>query len=122
MAEAPDPVARLDDYLATATLAHEAIWGLRRRAIARGLEDPVIEERLTEAAELVVAHMPQTFAEARRLRDVWSEQELLDPIGATETVQSLAEELDRVEPAMRRLRTRQNEIARELQRLLDEAP
>ena len=33
------PVARLDEYLAAVTLAHEAIWELRSAAIVLGLDD-----------------------------------------------------------------------------------
>jgi len=121
MAQTPRPIARLDRYLATVTLAHEAVWELRRATIVLGLDDPRVHDRFRDAADLVVIEMPRILGEARRLRATWSEQELLDPGAATETLRLLAEELDRVDPAMRTLRARQNEIARELRRILDES-
>src|SRR3954454_24886251 len=86
MAETPDPVARLDDYLATVTYVHEAIWELRTAAVVVGRDDARVHEWFREAAELVVVELPPILREARRLRELWSEQEVLDPAAATETL------------------------------------
>ncbi|HEV7804783.1 MAG TPA: hypothetical protein VGO80_03125 [Solirubrobacteraceae bacterium] len=64
--------------------------------------------------------MSDASAEARRLDFGWSEQELLDPAAAADTLGALAAEVDRVEPQRARLRARQDEIARELVRRVKE--
>src|SRR5437764_12611963 len=107
MAENPGPVARLDDYLATVTFVHEAMWEVRMAAVVLGRDDARVHEWFREAAELVVVELPTILREARCLRELWSEQEVLDPAAATETLRLLADELDRAEPAMRTLRERQ---------------
>src|SRR3954469_12120475 len=121
MVETPGPVARLDNYLATVTYVHEAIWELRTAAVILERDNARVHERFREAAELVVAELPPIVREARRLRELWSEQEILDPAEAIDTVRLLADELDRAEPAMRTLRERQNEIVRELRRVSDDS-
>src|SRR3954447_24758947 len=121
MAETPGPVARLDDYLATVTFVHEAIWEMQTAAVVLDRDDARVHEWFREAAELVVVELPPILREARRLRELWSEQEVLDPAAATETLRLIADELDRTEPARRALRDRQNEIARELRRVSDES-
>jgi hypothetical protein len=121
MAETPGPVARLDDYLATVTYVHEAIWELRTAAVVLERDDARVHEWFREAAELVVVELPPMLHEARRLRELWSEQEVLDPAAATDTLRLLAGELDRTDPAMRTLRERQNEIVRELRRVSDDS-
>src|SRR5205085_8349185 len=117
MSETPGPVARLDDYLATVTYVHEAIWELRTAAVILERDNARVHEWFREAAELVVVELPPILREARRLRELWSEQEILDPAAATETLRLIADELDRTEPARRTLRERQNEIARGLRRV-----
>ena len=121
MAETPGPVARLDDYLATVTFVHEAIWELRRAAVILERDDARVHEWFREAAELVVVELPPIVREARRLRELWSEQEVLGPAAATDTLRLLADELDRAEPAMRTQWERQNEIVRELRRVSDDS-
>jgi hypothetical protein len=121
MAETPGPVARLDDYLATVTFVHEAIWELQTAAVVLERDDARVHEWLREAAELVVVELPPIVREARRLRELWSEQDVLDPAAATDTLRLLADELDRAEPTMQTLRERQNEIVRKLRRASDES-
>jgi hypothetical protein len=121
MAETPGPVATLDDYLATITFVHEAIWELRTAAVILERDDARVHEWFRQAAELVVVELPPILREARRLRELWSEQEVLDPAAATDTLRLLADELDRADPAMRTLRERQNEIVRELRRVSDDS-
>src|SRR3954470_9665574 len=121
MAETPGPIPRLDEYLATVTLVHETIWELRRAAVVVERDDARVHEWFREAAELVVVELPPIVREARRLRELWSEQDVLDPAAATDTLRLLVDELDRADPAIRTLRERQNEIVRELRRLSDES-
>jgi hypothetical protein len=82
---ADPPVARLDEYLAAVTLAHEAIWELRSAAIVLGLDDARGDRLFREAAGLVASELPGLLREARRLRATWGDQEVLDPAAATET-------------------------------------
>src|SRR3954467_12318694 len=121
MAETPGPVGRLDDCLASFTCVDEAIWELRTAAVILERDDARVHEWFREAAELVVVELPPILREARRLRELWSEQDVLDPAAATDTLRLLADELDRADPAMRTLRERQNEIVRELRRRHDDS-
>lgn len=122
MAEPPSPIARLDDYLATVTIAHEAIWELRTALVVLGNEDERVERLFTEAADLAVVEVPRQLRQARRLRRRWDEQTVLDPAAADDTLELLAEELQRIDSDLVVVRTRQDEIARELRAvLLDEA-
>jgi hypothetical protein len=121
MSETPSPVARLDDYLAAVTFVHEAIWELRTAAVVLERDDTRLHERFREAAGLVVVELPPIVREARRLRELWSEQEVLDPAAATDTLRLLADELDRPTRKCETLRERQNEIVRELRRVSDDS-
>src|SRR4051794_40249707 len=121
MAETPGPVARLDHYLATVTYVHEAIWELRTAAVVLERDDARVHEWFRVAAELIVVELPLILREARRLRELWSEQDVLDPAAATDTLRLFADELDRAELAIQTLRERQNEIVRELRRISDES-
>src|SRR3954467_5710949 len=98
MAEAPGPVARLDEYLATVTYVHEAIWELRTAAGILERADARAHEWFRERAELVVVELPPIVREARRLRELWSEQDVLDPAAATDTLRSLADQLGGGDP------------------------
>src|SRR3954447_18733081 len=58
MAETPGPVARLDDYLATVTYVHEAIWELRTAAVILERDDERVHGWFREATQLVVVELP----------------------------------------------------------------
>lgn len=66
------------------------------RLIALGRYDDEARERLLGAARMMSVDMDETIREARRLRLRWSEQELLDPVRAQETLDRLRAELDRI--------------------------
>jgi hypothetical protein len=121
MPEVPDEITRLDDFLAAARIAHETIWELHLRLIALGRYDDEARERLLAAARTMNVDMDETLREARRLRLRWSEQELLDPMGAEETLHTLSGELDRVSSKLTSMRAQQDELAREFQRRVREA-
>ena len=115
----PEPVRRVDRYLATARIAHEAIWELHNRLVAAGKYDEHARKRLHEAARIVAVEMPTILRKAVELRARWSDEELLDAAAAETTATGLAVEVDRIQPALERLRERQNEIAREFSGLLN---
>lgn len=119
MAELPDPVARLDRYLATVTIAHESIADLHDDVAAQSRSDEATRGLLREAGRIAAIEAPDVLREASRLRDRWSEQDLLDPGAAAETRRLVAAELDRVLPELSRIRRRQNEIGQEFRRLLE---
>lgn len=122
MAEPPGPVARLEEYLRAATIAHEVIWELYTELIVRGCDDRHSHAALREAARIATLEIPRALAEPRRLRDLWTEQDLLDPVAASKTLGLLADELIKVERDVRRMRARQDEIARELRRVAQDPP
>jgi hypothetical protein len=94
----------------------EAIWDLHHELVTREGADKRTRELLREAARIATVDMSDVSVEVRRLDALWSEQELLDPAAAADTLSALAVEVDRVEPQLIRLRARQDVIARELAR------
>lgn len=116
MAARPEPLARIDRYFAAARIAHEAIWDLHHELVTREGADKRTRELLCAAARIATVDMSHVSAQVRRLDALWSEQELLDPAAAADTLSALAAEVDRVEPQLARLRARQDEIASELSR------
>jgi len=120
--EEPEPVRRVDRYLATARIAQEAIWELHNRLVAAGKYDEHARQQLHEAARIVAVEMPTILRRAVELRARWSDEELLDTGAAESTATELAVELDRVQPALERLRERQNAVAREFGGLLNRPP
>lgn len=117
MAERPAALQRVDAYLSTARLTHEVIWDLHQILVVAARDDPHTRDLLDEAARVVVLEMPTVAQETRRLGERWYEQDLLDPTAAKRTLDELDEAVDAIEPELRRLRFRQNEIAAELRRL-----
>lgn len=63
--------------------------------------------------------MPELTSEWRVLEREWSEQELLDPPKAERTLDILAARFGELEPALRALRDRQDEVVAELVDLLE---
>jgi hypothetical protein len=113
---ADPPVARLDEYLAAVTLAHEAIWELRSAAIVLGLDDARGDRCFVR---------PQISSPAS-YQDSFVKPGAYGPRGAIRrfSIQPPRPRqrdcsADRHKSAMLGLRACQNEIARELRRLLD---
>ena len=116
MAARLEPLARIDRYLAAARIAHEAIWDLHRELVASARADDRTRDLLGEAARIVTVDVPEALTQVRRLDALWSEQELLNPPAAADTLRALSVEVDRVEPQLARLRARHREVAAELLR------
>src|SRR3954454_2012421 len=117
MAELPDPVSRLDSYLATVTIAHESIADLHDEVAAESRSDEATRDLLREAGRIAAIEAPAVLSKASRLRARWGEQDLLDPAAAAETLRLVAAELERVQPDLTRMRRRQKEIGQEFRRL-----
>jgi hypothetical protein len=112
----PEPLARIDRYLAAARIADEAIWDLHRDLVVSGRADDRTRDLLGEAARIVAVEVPEALTEVRHLDALWSEQELLNPPAAADTLRGLTVEADRVAPQLARLRSRHREVAAELLR------
>jgi hypothetical protein len=67
-----------------------------------GLNDDRARELIRRSAEVATAEIPQALGEAFRLREEWSEQDLLDTPAAIETPRLLTVELPRSAPNARR--------------------
>jgi hypothetical protein len=119
--DAPEPVERLDLYLAASRIAHETVATLQRRLVARDRYDERVGGLVRDAARIASLELPDVLREARRLRALWSDQQLLDPGGAAETLRGLAAEMDRVEEKVSDARSRQDAAIRKLRDLTDEA-
>lgn len=96
------------------------ISDLNRRLAAQGRTDDHARELVQEAARIAVADIPRTSDRARQLALKRLDQTVLDPPAAGQTLTALEAELARIEPVLTRLRQRQDEIAAELGRLLED--
>jgi hypothetical protein len=120
MAERQQPLEQLDRYFAAATIAHEFIADLHLELARLNQDNDHTRSLLREAADAALTRMPQLTRELRRLEHLWDEQQLLDPL-AEKTLETIETELSEVEPELSALRRRQDEIARELQELVNSA-
>jgi hypothetical protein len=116
VAARPEPLARIDRYLAAARIAHEAIWDLHRELVVSARADDRTRDLLGEAARIVTVEVPEALTQVRRLDALWSEQELLNPPAAADTLSALKVAVDRVEPQLASLRARHRDVAAELLR------
>lgn len=119
MHDDPEPLVRLDRYFEVARVAHEAIWDFHRRLTARDLATDRTRELLAEAAQVANIDLPRVAGDIQRMTLRWIDEQVLDPEAASETLRSIQAELERIEPAITRLRRRQDEIAAELRRVLE---
>jgi hypothetical protein len=81
MPERPPAIMQLNSLLGAVTIAHEAIFEMRRELIARDQGNPEQARLLTESARIVTVELPGLSAVARRLSARWQEQSLLDTRG-----------------------------------------
>lgn len=114
MAEHPAAIKQLHLLLSTATIAHEAIFEIRRELIERDRGSPEQAQLLEESARIVTVELPGLSASARQLSAKWREQSLLDAKGAERTLAELESELARIETDAESLLDRQIEIAARL--------
>jgi hypothetical protein len=119
MPERPQAIKRLDSLLSAAMIAHEAIFEMRRELIAIDRATPEQARLLEESARIVTTELPALSAMARQLSARWGEQSLLDPEGASKTLEELEGELPRIEPGIQSLLNRQREIATRLRSMLE---
>ena len=102
-------------------IAHEVIYDLHAELVARGTAQARPNRLLAESARITLAEVLALTAEARQLAETWHEQSVLDADAAGRTLHLLADELERIQPRLRRQLNRQRAIARELQKLVEEA-
>ena len=114
MPEEPQAITQLNSLLGAATIAHEAIFEMRRELVARGQGSPEQAQLLAESARIVTVDIPRLSAAARQLSAEWRDQSLLDTGGAKETLAELESELARIEPEIDSLLERQREVAAQL--------
>lgn len=114
MPERPPAISQLNSLLGAATIAHEAIFEMRRDLIARDRGNPEQAQLLAESARIANVELPDLSADARRLAAEWREQSLLDGEAAEKTLVALESELAHIEPAADSLLNRQREIAARL--------
>lgn len=117
--ERPSATKRLDALLSAAMIAHEAIFEMRRELIASDRANPEQARLLEESARIVTGELPGLSKRARQLSTQWSEQSLLDPGGAEDTLNELEADLRRIEPGLQSLLNRQREIATRLRSMLE---
>ena len=114
MPERPPAIGQLNSLLGAATIAHEAIFEMRRELIARDRGNPKQARLLAESAQIANVELPGLCATARRLAAMWQERSLLDAEGAEDALTELESELARIEPDADSLVNRQREIAARL--------
>jgi hypothetical protein len=118
MPERAPAITRLDSLLGAATIAHEAIFELHRRLLARERGGNESVELVAESAQIATVRLPALGVPLRRLATRWDEESVLDPHAAASTAQEIAARLAAVESEMRSLLARQSEIAARLRALL----
>jgi hypothetical protein len=118
--ERPQAITQLNSLLGAATIAHEAIFELRRKLIAARRASPEhLLLLVKESARIVTVELSGLSANARQLSTQWSEQSLLDPEGAARTLAELEPELGRIKLPFLALHERQREIATQLRSMLE---
>lgn len=110
---------RLDALFGAAMIAHEAIFEMRRELIANDRSNPEQAGLLEESAQIVTGKLPGLTARVRQLSGKWTEQSLLDPEGAEQTLGEVEAELEHIEPEVQSLLSRQREIAARLRSMLE---
>jgi hypothetical protein len=110
----PETLVRLDLVFGAARIAHEAIFGLHLRLAAVEAEDEDTRHLLQESARITLEALPALTAECRLLATRWEEQSLLAGAEAVQTLRALRDEMERIEPHVRRLQLRQRQVARDL--------
>lgn len=111
-------ITRLNSLLAEATIAHEAIFEMRRRLLVRERSENESAQLVAESAQIATVRLPALALPLRQLATQWDEKSLLDPQAAASTAQEIATQLAAVEPEMQSLLARQSEIAARLRGLL----
>lgn len=112
---------QLDSYFAAAMIAHGYVADVRRKLTALGHAGGETLALVHESAAITTQQMPELAGELRILERELATQELLDPVAADATRRKIGTVFARVEPDLRALRERQDEIARTLRNQLDEA-
>lgn len=112
MTERPGPLGRLDRLYAGATIAHERIAELHRRAPSERSA-----ALMRESADIVLRRLPALTIDVKAAGRAWAEQELLAPDEATETLRHAESLLAGIENEFGELRRRQDAIVRELRGL-----
>lgn len=114
----PAGLRRLDALLASAMIAHEAIFDMSRELHAQESMSAETEELITESARIVTRELPSMSATARRLAGRWSERDLLAPSTVVATLREIEVEMERIGPEIEQLLSRQHRIAGRLRELL----
>jgi hypothetical protein len=115
----PAELRRLDALLASAMIAHEAIFDMSRVLREQGSIDVEVEGLLGESARIVTMELPDVTSTVHRLADQWSEQSLLEPSAAATTMREIEREMERVRPDIEQRLVRQRQIAGRLRDLLE---
>jgi hypothetical protein len=113
----PTELRRLDSLLASAMIAHEAIFEMSRRLREPGSVNVEAQGLLNESARIVTKTLPDVTSTVHGLAIQWSEQSLLEPVLAETTLQEIEREMERIGPEIEQFLTRQRRIAGRLRDL-----
>ena len=116
----PTELRRLDALLASAMIAHEAIFDMSRELRAHGSMTADTEELLRESAQIVTKMLPNVTSTARQLAGRWSERDLLESSTVAATLKEIEVEMERIGPEIEQFLARQHQIASHLRGLLKE--
>ncbi len=117
MTERPEPLRQLDLYFLAARIAHEYADDLHYELAELHAADVHTRKLLSDSANVILREMPRLARGLRSLEFEWEEQELLDPVQAERTAQSLGVRWADVAPELAALRARQDAIVAELAEL-----
>jgi hypothetical protein len=116
----PAELRRLDALMASAMIAHEAIFDMSRELRAQGSMSAETEALLRESARIVTNVLPNMTATARRLASRWGERDLFEPSAVAATLREIETEMELISPEIEQLLARQRQIAGRLRDLLNE--
>ena len=117
----PRALEQLDGYFAAGMIAHGYVANVHREVTALGQASAQTLALVYESAAIILEQMPALARGLRNLGREYATQELLDPIEADATRRKIGAVFARVEPELRALRKRQDEIAGTLRDQLDDA-
>lgn len=121
MADRPEELELVDRYVGAAELAHMYTFDRYRHLVELGVDPELARRLLAQSAAIALQEIPALLRDWHVLEREWFEVELLDPGKLDRTTQALKARFAELDPALRALRARQDEIVAELVDLLNRA-
>jgi hypothetical protein len=113
-ARSPAPIETLDKLCAASIIAHETVYEFHRRLVLAEKTSRECADLLAESARITTKEIPAAIIDARKLASRWSDEVLIDPEAAQDTLAELSAAMESLQPRLRALLQRQKAIAETL--------